>query len=113
MYRNITEYKIAVSGTPSAGREIVLPDDSAFVQRTDMQYRLRAVGCDVVFKFGDASVQATDAVTDDVRPEDNCSIAQGAIEMFRPKAGQTHVSVVAEDGAGTGYLILTVGVGDV
>lgn len=113
MYQVIAEYKIPVAASASAGREIVLPDDSTLVQRSDMQYRLRAVGCDVVFKFGGASVAASGATADDKRPDGNCSIAEGAIEMFRPKSGHTHVSVVSEDGVGTGFLILTVGSGDV
>lgn len=113
MYRVVAEYKIAVGAAASVGREIAVPTDSGLVQRADIQYRLRAKGCDVVFKFGDASVAASAAVVDDKRPDGNCSIAEGAIEMFKAKSGQSHVSVVAEDGASTGVLILTVGVGEV
>lgn len=113
MFRAIAEYKIPVSSTQNR-KALDLPTDSDLVERGDMQYRCRGKSVESVVCFGDATVAAVTTVdaTTRKRPDGNFSVADGAIEMFKPKAGQTHVSVIAEDGASTGFVVITIGVGE-
>lgn len=112
MFRAIKEYKISVSGTPSAPLALPVPVDGGVVERSDLQYRMRAKGCDVVVLMSDGTEQASASVSSSARPDRNFSIADGAIELFGDNEVKSHISVVSEDGSSSGALIVTLGVGE-
>ena len=102
-------YKINITG--SASTALLLSQGES-----RRQYKIRAKGTDVIYKFGDETVVASNTVTDSQYAEGNHDIADGAIELGDIKRDSpseaVYISAMAEDGASTGTLFVTVGYGE-
>lgn len=113
MYRPRKEFKIPVGNTASAAKALTLPGvGEGYVQRSDIQVRMRAVGCDCVVSVGGSTIVADKTLTSDERPDGNFTVAKGAIEMFGLREADTHISAINETAGQTGFLVVTIGVGE-
>lgn len=103
----VQQYKIAVSGTATAG-QLITEFDSPIYNAREIQATFYAKGCDVVYKMSDDSGVTADATpTSNKLVAGNTLIPAGSIMLF--SSVKKYISVISEDEASTGVLFMTIG----
>ena len=110
MYSAKKELTITLSSDTAVVREIPKPKSKDINMPLAKVARIQPIGCNVVIKFGNATV-AADRTEDakGAKADDNFTVQDGAIEPFLVPAGSTHVSAQVETAATTGKVLITFG----
>ena len=108
IWQSLQQYYVAVTGSALTGLSI---PEIQTIRDMSVQpaARVRAIGCNVNFKFGDDTVLASATVTASKLPVGNINIAEGAIEIFNITQSQNYISTISDDATSTGNLWVDIG----
>jgi len=97
----VKEYKLTLSGTATQQQLLPVTDEST---GNYFQVRLYSPTSDIVCKFGDNTVSASNIYTGNALADGNFTVFYDRVEAFDFKQAQPYLSAI-----GTGTLYVTVG----